>query len=142
MAVGRLRDPAEDLQQGRFAGAVAADDPDRLARLDLERDALQGPEFIGRGARTEGRPGEPLQAVPGRSRSLHHGFPQGTVSSIPSGPETIELRQVFDGDRGLHINLSWPRGAEGLPDRPCRRSTKAVRAPDWPTSHVIDYARN
>ena len=34
--LGRLDDPAEDLQQRRFAGAVAADEPDDLAPLDLE----------------------------------------------------------------------------------------------------------
>ena len=43
-AVGRLRDPREDLQQRRLACAVAADDPDDLAGLDLERDVAERPD--------------------------------------------------------------------------------------------------
>src|SRR5262249_35458903 len=42
-AGGRLDDAAEDLEQRRFAGAVAADQADHLAGLDLEADVLQGP---------------------------------------------------------------------------------------------------
>ena len=45
-AGGRLRDPREDLQQGALAGAVAADDADDLAALDLEGDVLEGPERV------------------------------------------------------------------------------------------------
>src|SRR5690606_3665565 len=39
-AVGRLRDTSEDLEQGGLAGAVAADDANDLALLDLEVDVL------------------------------------------------------------------------------------------------------
>ncbi len=35
----------DQLQQRRLAGAVAAQDADRLARLDRERDVAQRPEF-------------------------------------------------------------------------------------------------
>ena len=44
----RLGDPAEDLQERRLAGPVAADDPDDLSRLDLERDVLERPEISAR----------------------------------------------------------------------------------------------
>ena len=40
-ALGRLDDPGDQPQQGRLAGAVAADEADRLARLDAERDVLE-----------------------------------------------------------------------------------------------------
>ena len=46
-AGGRPRDPADDLQQGRFARSVAADDAQRRAALDVEAYAFQGPAFLG-----------------------------------------------------------------------------------------------
>src|SRR5438034_6442318 len=45
----RLRDPAYHLQQGRFAGAITADDPDDLTALDFEGHAPQCPEVLHRG---------------------------------------------------------------------------------------------
>ena len=42
----RLGDPAQNLQQRRFAGAVASDDAEHLAALDLEAHILQRPEFL------------------------------------------------------------------------------------------------
>ena len=38
---GRAEDPGDDPQERRLAGAVAPDEPDRLARLDREGDVLQ-----------------------------------------------------------------------------------------------------
>jgi len=38
---------AEDLEQGALAGAVATDDAEDLAALDLEGDVAQGPDKIG-----------------------------------------------------------------------------------------------
>src|SRR5207248_9217083 len=40
------RDSAENLQQRRLARAVAADDPDHVAGLDLKRNVLQRPELF------------------------------------------------------------------------------------------------
>src|SRR5262249_52950563 len=45
-AFRRLRDPAQDLQQRRFARPVAPDDAEHLASLDLETHIPQGPEFL------------------------------------------------------------------------------------------------
>src|SRR6185369_6185568 len=42
----RLRDAREDLKQRRFAGAVAADDADHLARRHLEIDVLESPKLL------------------------------------------------------------------------------------------------
>ena len=62
--LGRFRDPAEDLEQGRFAGAVAADEPDDLAPLDFERDVAQGPERRGLRPRVlRAHPDEPFRGV-------------------------------------------------------------------------------
>ena len=38
---GRLREPGRAVDQGRLAGAVGAQEPEELPRLDLERDATQ-----------------------------------------------------------------------------------------------------
>ena len=38
---GRLREPGRAVDQGRLAGAVGAQQPEELPRLDLERDAAQ-----------------------------------------------------------------------------------------------------
>ena len=46
LADGRLGDARQHLQQRRLAGAVAPDDADHLARLDLERDVAQRPERV------------------------------------------------------------------------------------------------
>src|SRR5712671_1258249 len=43
---GRLRDAADDLEQGALAGAVLADDADHLSALDLEAHVLEGPELL------------------------------------------------------------------------------------------------
>src|SRR5206468_3685098 len=43
-AARRLDDPGEQSKQRRLARAVAADEPDRAARLDPERDVAQRPD--------------------------------------------------------------------------------------------------
>ena len=55
-ALGRLGDARQDLQQGRFAGAVAADDAEDLASLDLEADIPERPELLDCVAGDDGRP--------------------------------------------------------------------------------------
>ena len=55
-ALGRLGDAREDLQQRRFARAVAADDADHLAVLDLEADVLERPELLDLSPATMARP--------------------------------------------------------------------------------------
>src|SRR5207302_11285946 len=43
---GRLEHPRDDLEQRALAGAVAADDPHRLAAPDGEIDLAQRPELL------------------------------------------------------------------------------------------------
>jgi len=52
-ARGGFGDAAEDFEQGRFAGAIAANDADDFALFDGEGDVAEGPEVFG-GRRTEG----------------------------------------------------------------------------------------
>ena len=49
----RLDDPGDQPQQRRLAGAVAADEPDRLARLDGERHVLERLHVLRLGAAAE-----------------------------------------------------------------------------------------
>src|SRR5262249_32495603 len=46
LALGRLGDAGEDLEQRALAGAVAADDTDHFATVHLEAYVLQGPEGV------------------------------------------------------------------------------------------------
>src|SRR4029453_9454732 len=46
LALGRLGHATDDLQQGGLAAAVAPDDAEALAALDLEADVLQRPERL------------------------------------------------------------------------------------------------
>jgi len=64
-ALGGLRNPAEDLEQGRLAGTIAADDAEGLPVLDLEGDVLQRPEFLHLVALHDG---SPLEHVAGLAR--------------------------------------------------------------------------
>ena len=49
----RLDDPGDQAQQRRLAGAVAADEPDGLARLDRERDVVERLHVLRLGAAAE-----------------------------------------------------------------------------------------
>ena len=42
----RRDDPVQQLQRGRFAGAIRSDDPQRFAPLHLERHVADGPELL------------------------------------------------------------------------------------------------
>ena len=46
LALGRLGDAREDLEQRALAGAVAADDADHFTAVHLEAHVLQGPEGV------------------------------------------------------------------------------------------------
>ena len=52
--LGRLRDPAEDLQEGRLPGAVSPDDPEPLSPSELEAEVAQRPELLARRLRRWG----------------------------------------------------------------------------------------
>ena len=68
--LGRLGDAREDLQQCALAGAVAADDADHLAALDLEAHILERPELLGLSPATMRRPRRSSQcAAPSSARS-------------------------------------------------------------------------
>ena len=55
---GRLGDPRENLEEGRLARAVAADDSDDLAALDFKRHVAQRPKLLFL------KPGAPTKPTP------------------------------------------------------------------------------
>ena len=70
---GGLGDAAKDLQERRFPGTVAADDPDHFAGGYLEGDVLQSPEDVRRlGGRGEA----------GRGRTAAANRPHGLVTAF------------------------------------------------------------
>ena len=94
LAGGGRGDAGEDLEQGALAGAVAADDAEDLALLDLEGDVLEGPDvsvtvvvvFL---ADLQGGIGFAPELGP------------GTVEVVPQGSrahraKTVVLREVFN----------------------------------------------
>ena len=59
LAGGGLGDAAEDFEQRAFARAVAADDADDVAPLDVEADVLERPKGFGVGSGPAERLAEP-----------------------------------------------------------------------------------
>ena len=97
LARGRLSDPREDLQERALAGTVAPDDPDDLARPDLEADVLQGPELLGL-ARCAAAP-----ASQGGGRQAPQALPQRAVArGVPVLGDAVALAEVFNADRRVH----------------------------------------
>ena len=95
LPAGRLDDPGDEPQQRRLAGAVATDEPDGLARLDVHRDAVERPDLLRPGAAS--RDQELLQRL------------------CLAGAHDEPPRDVLDGDlTGSHsmsfaivTNVSW-----------------------------------
>src|SRR5262249_47029703 len=123
-AGGRLDDAAEDLEQRRFAGAVAADQADHLAGLDLEADVLQGPVRaalrVGRGAARH----PAAQAPPRGGHGVGEGLAQGAIAARLAGADPEALRQTFDANHRYHdVTL----GLDSAP-RKLGAATRPVRA--------------
>ena len=99
-AVGGLGDAAQDFEQGRFAGAVAADDADDFAGLDFEANILERPEFAGL---------VPGAAFPAPAKSTERSrdgaaqrFLQRRIVRFATCAQVVELGQVVDADGGFH----------------------------------------
>src|SRR5205823_4469162 len=75
----RFGDAAKDLEERRFASAVAANDANDVATLDFEGYVLKGPKIlVGRG--TTGKLPGPPQAPAKRTRSIHEGVAEGIAA--------------------------------------------------------------
>ena len=108
-ARGRLGDAAEDLQQRALARAVAADDADDLALLDLEGDVLQRPELLDLVALDDGAP---AGHVPRLARQVAHAsrehVAQRGVAFRLRGvvADEVALAEALDGDDDIgHVRF-------------------------------------
>src|SRR5215213_1197557 len=66
LPLGRRGDPREDLEERALPGTVVADDPQRLAPLELEVDVAEGPELLLRLCAPEGL--DPLREALGEQQ--------------------------------------------------------------------------
>jgi hypothetical protein len=112
-AGGRAKGAADHLQQRRFAAAVATDDADRFAFFDLERDILQGPEFVEILALRA--PGHALQTG---QHKLLQAVARGIVDFIPFAQVTDPDRHFIRGHRQNLYAFSGTR--QNRPRRPAR----------------------
>ena len=99
-ALGRLGDAREDLEQRRLAGAVAPDDAEHLAALDLEADVLERPELLDRVAWHDDAP-------LGHVRGHAPGVPGAAGDHIAQRHIALPLGLVAD-----HVFLAEPFGAD------------------------------
>ena len=106
-AGGWFGDAAEDLESGGFSGAIAADDADTVAGLDLEADVLERPEFLDLVALHDLPAGEPVAGLAGEV----FGIPRQHVTQggVTLGPnvvvaDKVGLGEIFDLE-GFHESL-------------------------------------
>src|SRR3989344_3191668 len=98
-AFGGRRDAGEDLEQGRFAGAVRADNADDLSPHDIERYVLKRPEllFPCRVA--------PLHLVLEKGQRMQEGrgkqVAQGQIPASLVG-DVVSFAEIFDLNNGIH----------------------------------------
>ena len=103
VARGGFGDAAEDFEESAFAGAVAADDADDFAWLDIEGEIFEGPEFFAGGFFLEGA------IFPGADGVEEGGF-EAMAEAVVGGdlvPEEIAFGEIFDLD-------GWERHGEGV----------------------------
>ena len=95
----RLRDSRQNLQQRRFAGAVGADDPDRLSALDLEGHVPQRPDrvVVLLGFRKRGQIPQTTKIRQGPASEIQDRAPEGVLPLL-LGADSVPLRQLVHGD--------------------------------------------
>ena len=92
-----LGDAADHLEQRRFAGAVAADDADDFAALDLEGNVLERPKILGGRRRAVGR-----LAAQHVANTVRDDVAQGDIAFAALMADAVFLTEIVhsDGDVG------------------------------------------
>src|SRR5206468_640141 len=103
-ATGRFGDPADDFQERRFSGTVAADDADDFACLDLNTESVKSPEFLLAVAVA-------VSGAERRQRRSNRAFDRVSKSvAIRLSADDIALRKIRDLDGGFaHFRRSLTR---------------------------------
>ena len=116
LALGRLGDARQNLQKRGLAGAIAADDADHLAALDLKAHVLERPEFLGRVAGDDGAAARHVERLaPGISRRAREHVAQRDIA--------FALGFVADD-----VFLAEPLGADDDVARPFRSDPRKLRS--------------
>ncbi len=88
---GGFGDLRKDLEERTLPGAVAADDPHDVPRLDVERHVLEGPEgFLGSHASREG-----FEAPEGVRDESRESFAKRGIALL-ARTDLVLLTQIFD----------------------------------------------
>ena len=100
---GGFGDAGKDFEQGGFARAIAADDAEHLASLDLERHILERPEFFYGVALDDLPPACHIDCLADIVPAVaDDGVAQRVVALLrPVVADEIGLGQVFDGNDGV-----------------------------------------
>src|SRR5262249_44125983 len=117
-AGGRSGNSGQDLQERRFAGAVAADEAEDFAFTDVERDVFEGVERLVAGTAEDGKRG-----FDGAFESV----PEAGIGVEAAAVELGERFSVDDGGHGVASAACWLAGAtEGA-----RKERRTRRARRW-----------
>src|SRR5258708_24410299 len=122
-----FRDPAQNLQQGRFTCAISPDDADHLPLLNFKRQVFESPEVFGRivGRRTGGTVG--MRSVPTVQEpdfftdcsewsyrlSSHYFAESGVTLPFATVPQSIAFADVFDRYNDVRHEI-WSCGSRNL----------------------------
>ena len=124
---GGLCDSTEDLQEGRLAGAVATDDPNPVAGLDLEVEILESPELLELGVLGVWRQGMAQALVKPTCRS-GQGVAQGLIAVCTARVEVVAddvlLAEVLDLD-DAHMTSANSRSIRRKNQNPTAKSRPA-----------------
>lgn len=94
LAGGWFGDAAEDFEEGGFAGAIASDDADAVALLDLEIDVFKCPEFFEFGAFAVGTE-RMSEALIESASPVCHGVAQRLVFESAAGGPVVTDNVFF-----------------------------------------------
>src|SRR5262249_33920200 len=122
----------ENLEQRALARAVAADDADHLARMNLERHVAERPERA-RGQYRRAAAPDRRETPKRRLRRIRHRVAQGTIPFRRTSDRVL-LAQAFDADGGCrdHTISAKLRSMRRKYSAPVTSSTP-VTANDTPT---------
>ena len=124
LAVGRLGDAREHLEQRAFARAVASHDADDLPAFDLKRHVAQCPELLHRHLGGRGTP-----ASPRRLHRVYQALPQRAVAAaVLRLAEQITFPEAVHLDHGISHGGSSDFGSASA--RPMEAETYKQRFPD------------
>src|ERR1700688_229474 len=105
VSVRRFHETAGDVEGGRLAGAVGADQSYDLTRGDVERDVVEGPESFEvdgnvlefeQGCLSAGRHDDPKLPVGASAMFYDEGLGEGPANAIRSDCISLVPRHVFD----------------------------------------------